>query len=136
MLSSLSFADDLYNIDHMLRHLKNANELILYASLSCGASFLVRLLPPFYWPILLLRSAIFVYCAIVLYRAENNRELAMIIGASLFIGMLGGYWDYIEVLIKYDLQLVVTTITSVLCASLIIGLIYIQVMNNGSTGKK
>lgn len=97
----------------MLRHLQNANELVLYASLSCGAAFLGRILPPFYFPILLLRLGIFSYCAFVIFRAEGQRELALVIGASLFLGMLGGYWDLIEIHLRYNLAQVVTVLTSV-----------------------
>lgn len=111
----------------MLRHLKNANELTLYASLSCGAAFLGRLLPPFYFPILLLRLGIFAYCFYVIYKAEGNKELALIVGASLFIGMIGGYWDYIEILLRYDLSSIVRSITIILMFIVAVAIIILQV---------
>lgn len=117
----------------MLRHLKNANELVLYASLSCGAAFLGRLLPPFYFPILLLRLGIFAYCFYVIYKAEGNKELALIIGASLFIGMIGGYFDLIDIYLRYDLASVARFITLVLLFIVSVAVIVLQVKNNGNT---
>lgn len=96
----------------MLRHLKNANELVLYASISCGAGFLARLVPAFYIPIMLLRLGIFAYCFIVLFRAEGQRELAILVGSALAIGFLGANLDLLEILIRYDLPTLVTRITT------------------------
>jgi hypothetical protein len=98
----------------MLRHLKNANELVLYASISCGAAFMSRLLPAFHFPIMLLRLGIFGYCFYIIAHAEGNRELAVILGGSLLIGMVGGYWDLIEVHSRYVSATLVLSIT--LCA--------------------
>jgi len=80
----------------MLRHLKNANELILYASISCGAAFIGRLYPAFYFPILLLRLGIAGYCLYVIAGAEGNRDFAILLGGALFLGLVGGYWDLIQ----------------------------------------
>lgn len=119
-----------------MRHLKNANELVLYAAISCGVAFIGRLVPAFYFPILLLRLGILFYCLYVIANLEKNREMATIIGSSLFIGMLGGYWDLIEVWLRYDLSAIshLITITLLFIASLL-GL-YIYVRSNGQTSKK
>lgn len=97
----------------MLRHLKNSQELVLYASLSCGAGFLARLVPAFYVPILLLRLGIFAYCFVVIFKAEGNRELAVLIGSALFIGLIGANLDYLELLLRYDLASLVARTTTV-----------------------
>ncbi len=119
-----------------MRHLKNANELVLYAAISCGAAFVGRLFPALYFPILLLRLAIFLYCVYVVASLEKNRELALIIGSSLFIGMIGGYWDLIEIWLRYDLAAIaqLITITLLFIASLL-GL-FIYVKNNATTSQK
>jgi hypothetical protein len=119
-----------------MRHLKNVNELVLYAVISCGVAFIGRLVPAFYFPILLLRLAIFLYCLYVIASLEKNRELAVIIGTSLFVGMLGGYWDLIEIWLRYDLSAIsqLVTITLLFIASLL-GL-FIYVRSHGKTSQK
>lgn len=115
----------------MLRHLKNSQELVLYASVSCGMAFLGRLLPAFYFPILLLRLGILFYCLFIIFKAEGNKELALIIGASLFIGMVGGYWDLIEIWLRYDLSTIATTTTMGTIFISALGSVYYQVKKNG-----
>lgn len=119
-----------------MRHLKNANELVLYAAVSCGAAFIGRLFPALYFPILLLRLAIFLYCVYVIASLEKNRELALILGSALFIGMIGGYWDLIEIWLRYDLSAIaqLITITLLFIASLL-GL-FIYMKNNATTSQK
>ncbi|GET43165.1 hypothetical protein [Microseira wollei] len=95
----------------MLRHLKNANELVLYAAISCGAAYLSRLVPPFHFPIMLLRLGILGYWGYMMAIAQGNKDLAVIIGGSLLIGMIGGYWDLIEVHSKYVSSEMVFTLT-------------------------
>jgi hypothetical protein len=119
----------------MLRHLKNANELVIYASISCGAAFTGRMFPAFYFPILLLRLAIFGYCIYVIGFTEKNKELAVIIGGALFIGMAGGYWDLIEVYLRYDLAKILNTITFVLLFLLFVSAVIMKV-HHGKTSKK
>jgi CDP-diglyceride synthetase len=119
-----------------MRHLKNANELVLYAAISCGAAFLGRLFPALYFPILLLRLAIFLYCIYVVANLERNRELAMILGSALFIGLIGGYWDLIEVWLRYDLSAITGLITiTLLFIAALLGL-FIYVKNNATTSQK
>lgn len=120
----------------MLRHLRNSQELILYASISCGAAYVGRLLPPFYFPILLLRLGIFAYCIYVIGNLEKNREFAIILGGALFIGMIGGYWDYLELLIKYDSSKVITSLSSALLLALVICTAIYQVRSNGREASK
>jgi hypothetical protein len=103
----------------MLRHLKNANELVLYASISCGAAYLARLNPPFHFPIILLRLAVLGYCGYIIAIAEGNKDLAVVVGGALLIGMIGGYWDLIEVHQKYVSPEMVATLTATALAVLI-----------------
>lgn len=119
-----------------MRHLKNANELVLYAAISCGVAFIGRLFPALYFPILLLRLAIFLYCLYVIAVLERNRELAMILGSALFIGMIGGYWDLLEIWLRYDLSAITGLITiTLLFIAALLGL-FIYLRNNGQISQK
>jgi hypothetical protein len=120
----------------MLRHLKNANELILYASVSCGAAFIGRMFPAFFYPILLLRLGILGYCIYVIAGAEKNKELAVIIGGALGIGMIGGNWDLIGVYLAFDPQTIFATVSTAIAVVALIALIVMQVKSNGKTSKK
>jgi hypothetical protein len=119
----------------MLRHLKNANELVIYASISCGAAFIGRIFPPFYFPILLLRFAIFGYCIYVIGFTEKNKELAAILGGALFIGMLGGYWDLVEVYLRFDLAKIVNIVTCISLFILFVSAVTLKV-HHEKTSKK
>ena len=96
----------------MLRHLKNTNELVLYASISCGAAYLARLNPPFGFPILLLRLGVLGYCGYAIAITEGNKELAILLGGAMLIGCIGGYWDLIEVHQKYISPEMVISLTA------------------------
>ena len=120
----------------MLRHLKNAIELILYASISCGAAFIGRLFPAFYYPIFLLRLGVASYCLYVIAGTEGNRELAVILGGALALGMLGGYWDLIEVYLRFDSVKIISTSMLVTCFLMSVIAIYIHLKNNGKTSKR
>ena len=98
----------------MLRHAYNLTEMCLYTSLSAGCAFLARLIPELHTPILLLRLAIFIYCFWVIFKAEDNRILAMLIGSSLAIGLIGGNLDYLELLVRYDLAGLVGKLTTLI----------------------
>jgi hypothetical protein len=117
----------------MLRHLKNANELVLYASLSCLAAFIGRLFPAFYFPILLLRLGMFGYCFYIIAHTEGNRELAIILGGSILIGLIGGYWDLIEVYLRYK-QSEIGLIITLLFIAVIGGLVIIVKRQGGQDG--
>lgn len=119
----------------MLRHLRNSQELVLYASLSAGAAFLGRILPPFYFPILLLRLGIFAYCFFIIVKAEGNKELGIILGSAIFLGMLGGYWDLIEIYLRYDLQRIMSVVTALVVFIVAGMLITLQVTGNGKSSK-
>lgn len=119
----------------MLRHLRNSQELVLYASLSAGAAFLGRILPPFYFPILLLRLGIFAYCFFIIVKAEDNKELGIILGSAIFLGMLGGYWDLIEIYLRYDLQRIMSVVTAIVVFIVAGMLITLQVLGNGKSSK-
>lgn len=119
-----------------MHHLKNLNELVLYASISCGAAFIGRLFPALYFPILLLRLAIFLYCTYVIANLERNHELALILGSAIFIGMIGGYWDLIEVWLRYDFNSIAQLLTiTLLFIAALLGL-FVYTKNNGKTSQK
>jgi len=120
----------------MLRHLKNANELVIYASISCGAAFIGRIFPAFYFPILLLRLGISVYCLYIIAGTEGNKELAILLGGALFIGMLGGYWDLIEVYLRYDSPRIVSAVMLTVCVLLTAFGIVLHFKTNGQTRKR
>jgi len=120
----------------MLRHLKNANELILYASISCGAAFIGRMYPAFYFPILLLRLGVSGYCLYIIAGTEGNKELAILLGGALFLGMLGGYWDLIEVYLRYDAPRIVSNVMLVICVLVTALGIVLHFKTNGKTSKR
>lgn len=130
----------MYCIDSkiMLRHLKNITELVMYASVSCGLAFFSRLFPAFYFPILLLRLGVFGYCAYVIGRAENNRDLALVLGGAMFIGLIGGNWDYLEVWFRFNQEYVSKLFTvSVFIITTLLGcLFYFRSLVNGRASKK
>jgi hypothetical protein len=111
----------------MLRHLKNLTELTLYASISCGLAFVSRMFPAFHYPLLLLRLGVLGYCAYVIGATENNKELAVIISSALLLGLIGGYWDWIEIYIRFDNQRVMTILSIILLVLLAIPAIVLQV---------
>lgn len=120
----------------MLRHLKNTNELVIYASISCSAAFIGRLFPAFYFPILLLRLGVFGYCLYIIAGTEGNKELAILIGSALFLGMIGGYWDLIEVYLLYDSARIVSSVLFVTCIALAIFGVVVHFKTNGKTSKR
>lgn len=117
-----------------LRHLKNINELVVYASISCIAAFLGRLFPAFYFPILLLRLGVFGYCFYIISRAEGNKELAVIISGALFIGLIGGYWDLIEIYLRYK-QTEIGMVLTLLIAGMVLAFSIILNRQAGDNGK-
>jgi hypothetical protein len=109
-----------------MRHLHNATELTLYASVSCLGAFLGRLYPALFFPIFLLRFGVFAYCLFIVAKAEGNKDLALTISSALFVGMLGGYWDYIEVLLRYDLAKVMNSIVILSAFAAIVAVVWFQ----------
>jgi hypothetical protein len=114
----------------MLRHLRNATELSLYAGFSCSSAFLVRLHPSLFFPVLLLRLAILGYCWYVIAKAEGNKELATVLGAAVTLGWIGGYWDFIEVYLNYDQQTIIFWLTVMILVPIASFALYLQ-WNNG-----
>lgn len=98
----------------MVRHFKNFIELSLYAGISCGVAFLVRLNPALLYPVLILRIGILMYCWFVIIEVEQNRVFGLILGTAILIGWVGGYWDYLEIYIAYNLSEIVSTLTALL----------------------
>jgi len=86
----------------MLRHLKNINELVLYGSISCGLAFFVRINPAFFWAVLLFRIAVLGYSAYVVSYLEDNKILGIMLGAAVFIGAIGGNFDWIILQLTYN----------------------------------
>jgi hypothetical protein len=117
----------------MIRHLKNINEACVYAGISCGIAFLVRLNPALFYPVLFVRLGILFYCWFVIFRIENNKAIGAIIAASTLIGWLGGYWDYIELIFRYKGDEIIMTI-SLIIAIIIVGL-FAWVKVNGKSEK-
>jgi hypothetical protein len=120
----------------MLRHLKNANELVIYASISCGLAFIGRLFPAFYFPIFLLRLGMSGYCLYIIAGSEGNKELAILLGSALILGLLGGYWDLIEVYLRYDASRIVSVLMFVTCILLVVLGIVLHFKTNEKTSKK
>jgi hypothetical protein len=110
----------------MIRHLKNFNELALYAGLSCAIAFFTRLNPAFFYPVLLLRLSILLYCFYVVALTENDKTLAIIIGAAIFIGWVGGYWDLIEVYFRFNLTNILNTLVIAIAVPTILYVVYLK----------
>lgn len=86
----------------MLRHLKNINELIIYSAISCGLSWFSRLNPTFFYVVLLGRLAVLSYCFYIISGIEGNKIFSYCLGASLLLGIIGGYWDYLEIQFRFN----------------------------------
>jgi hypothetical protein len=93
----------------MLRHLKNFNELVLYAAISCGLSFFVRLNPSFFWCVLLLRLCVLGYSFYIIAGIEDDKVFGICLGASVLMGLIGGNWDWIELQFKYNQSQIINT---------------------------
>jgi hypothetical protein len=99
----------------MFQHTKNILELSLYSGVSCALSFMTRILPATYYPILILRLLILLYCLYVINKVENQKVLAYLLSAAIFIGFIGGFWDLVEVyLLLYGNQLITAIFTSLI----------------------
>lgn len=95
-----------------------------------------RLFPALHFPILLLRLGLFLYCAYVIALLEQNRETALILGSAIFIGLIGGYWDLIEVWLRYDFSSIAQLITiTLLFIAALLG-IYVWSKGNGKASQK
>jgi hypothetical protein len=110
----------------MIRHLRNFNELVIYASLSTGLAFFVRLHPSFFFPVLLLRLSVVAYALFILGNIEHNKAFAYALIASIGLGLIGGYWDLIELNFTHN-QTQLLALSSIISA-LSLGLIAVIVL--------
>ena len=117
----------------MIRHLKNFNELVVYASLSTGLAFFVRLHPAFFFPLLLLRIAIIMYAIFIIGNIEHNKAFASALIAAILLGIIGGNWDWIELNFIYNQAQLI--ILSSIVSALSVGLIAV-ILLRGSNGSK
>ncbi|QFS52889.1 hypothetical protein GXM_10153 [Nostoc sphaeroides CCNUC1] len=53
----------------------------------------------------------------------------MIIGASIFIGWIGGYWDLVEIYLNFDMQNILTKGITLIAIPLIAASLYLSVRN-------
>jgi len=119
----------------MLRHLKNINELVLYAGFSCLVAFLTRLNPVFFFPVLMLRLSILSYCIYVISYTEGNKVIARIISAAVVVGWIGGYWDLIEVYLQWDSSEIIKNIMLILVIPIVFFALYMQ-WNHGKNAAR
>ena len=105
----------------MLRHLKNINELIIYSAISCGLSWFSRLNPTFFYVVLLARLSVLAYCIYIVSGIEGNKVFSCCLGAALILGIIGGYWDVIEINLKFNAVSIVSNGLIVL-AFLVVGI--------------
>ena len=117
----------------MVRHLKNFNELVIYASLSTGLAFFVRLHPSFFFPVLLLRLSVVAYALFILGNIEHNKAFAYALIASMGLGLIGGYWDLIELNFTYN-QAQLIALSSIISA-LSLGLIAVIILRKNESPK-
>jgi hypothetical protein len=104
----------------MFRHLKNINELIIYSAISCGLSWFSRLNPTFFYVVLLGRLSVLAYCVYIISGIEGNKIFSYCLGASLLLGILGGYWDLIEIQLRFNAVSIVSNFL-VIAVVLLIG---------------
>lgn len=112
-----------------MRHLKNFQELAVYGGVSCAVAFFVRINPAFFYPVLLLRISILAYCFYIIALIENQKNIAVILSAAIFIGWLGSCWDLIEIYLNFDLDGILTQVVSVVGITFIAACIYLGIQN-------
>ena len=96
--------------------LKNVNTLVLCSSFSCTLTFLVRLQPELYWPVVMLEVSLVLYC---LHESLNSVFFRLIV-AGLVFGVVCGNSDYLELLFKFDSERIISTITTIVISVLMI----------------
>ena len=116
----------------MLRHLVNLNQLVFYAGISCGIAFFTRLNPAFFYPVLLLRLSVLAYCfyAIAVER-RKNRMLPLLVASALAFGWVGGYFDLLEVYLRFDAKAITLYVTVILLLPVILIAFYLQYDRRG-----
>ena len=110
----------------MLRHFKNLNELTLYAALSCGCSFVARLHPEFFFPLLLLRLSLIAYCWYIIAVIESNRAFGWLLGSAVILGLVGGNWDAIELTLEFDPQKLSVNVLLVMGAVFLASVVFVS----------
>jgi hypothetical protein len=103
----------------MLRHLKNINELIIYSAASCGLSWFSRLNPTFFYVVMMARLSVLAYCFYIVSGIEGNKIFSYCLGAALLLGIIGGYWDVIEINLKFNAVSIVSNGLIILVVMLI-----------------
>jgi hypothetical protein len=109
----------------MLRHLKNINELIIYSAISCGLSWFSRLNPTFFYVVMMARLSVLAYCFYIVSGLEGNKIFSYCLGASLLLGMLGGYWDVIEIQLRFNAVSIVSNGLIILVVMLIGSMLFV-----------
>jgi hypothetical protein len=109
----------------MLRHLKNINELIIYTAISCGLSWFSRLNPTFFYVVLLARLSLLAYCVYIVSGIEGNKIFSYCLGASLLLGIVGGYWDLIEIQLRFNAVSIVSNGLIILVVMLIAIMLFV-----------
>lgn len=117
----------------MLRHLKNINELVIYSAISCGLSWFSRLNPTFFYVVLLARLSILAYCIYIISGIEGNKVFSYCLGAALLLGIIGGYWDYLEIQFRFNSVSIISN-GLIILAFLVIGIALFVSYSKG--GKK
>jgi hypothetical protein len=115
----------------MLRHLKNVNELIIYSAISCGLSWFSRLNPTFFYVVMLARLSVLAYCFYIISGIEGNKIFSYCLGAALLLGIIGGYWDVIEINLKFNAVSIISNGLIILVVMLIGIMLFV-----GYKGKK
>lgn len=103
----------------MLRHLKNINELVIYTAISCGLSWFSRLNPSFFYVVLLARLSVLAYCIYIISGVEGNKIFSYCLGASLLLGIIGGYWDWVEIQMRFNSVSIISNSLTILIFLLI-----------------
>lgn len=96
-----------------LINLKNLTEFILWAGGSCAIGFFTRLNPGFLFPVLMLRVGYTLYMMYMILNAKKrSMKFAYIFtGSGVTFGAVGSYWDYFEVLLKFNQGEIVYKVT-------------------------
>jgi hypothetical protein len=109
----------------MLRHLKNINELIIYSAASCGLSWFSRLNPTFFYVVMLARLSVLAYCIYIVSGIEGNKVFSYCLGAALLLGIIGGYWDVIEIQLRFNAVSIVSNGLIILVIMLIGSMLFV-----------
>lgn len=110
----------------MLRHLKNINELIIYSAISCGLSWFSRLNPTFFYVVMMARLSVLAYCFYIVSGLEGNKVFSYCLGAALVLGIVGGYWDVIEIQLRFNAVSIVSNGLIILVVMLIGSMLFVS----------